>query len=141
MAFMNKERKAERAPAIKAILKKYGMKGSIAVKNYSTLVVNLKSGKLDLLGVENKQREMYAKRDNRTFYPVDGYYNVNQYYDAANARKLGEEEIANFLDELTAAMYGADYYDNSDAMTDYFDTSHYISINVGKWNKPYELTA
>jgi hypothetical protein len=38
-------------------------------------------------------------------------------------------------------MYGKDYYDRSDAMTDYFDTAYYTNINLGKWDKPYELTA
>jgi hypothetical protein len=32
-------------------------------------------------------------------------------------------------------------HDRSDSMTDYFDVGWYISINVGKWNKPYEMTA
>ena len=26
-----------------------------------------------------------------------------------------------------------------DAMTDYFDTAYYYGINVGQWDKPYEL--
>ena len=36
---------------------------------------------------------------------------------------------------------GRAYYDNSDAMIDYFDTAFYVHINVGKWNKPYVLKA
>ena len=32
---------------------------------------------------------------------------------------------------------GKGWYDKSDAMTDYFDTAYYISMNVGEWNKPY----
>ena len=39
-------------------------------------------------------------------------------------------EITKLFDELTAAMYGKDYFDHSDIMTDYFHTSHYISIDV-----------
>lgn len=48
MAYMNQERKAQLAPAIKAHCAKYGMKASIAVRTHSTLVVNIKSGPLDL---------------------------------------------------------------------------------------------
>ena len=33
---------------------------------------------------------------------------------------------------------GRAWYDNSDAMTDYFDTAYYTHVSVGKWNKPYE---
>ena len=43
MAYMNQNLKAELAPGIKAVLKKYGMKGSIAVRHNMTLVVNIKS--------------------------------------------------------------------------------------------------
>ena len=37
-------------------------------------------------------------------------------------------------------MKGKNYYNNDNAMIDYFDRSHYTDINVGKWNKPYKLT-
>jgi hypothetical protein len=34
-------------------------------------------------------------------------------------------------------MKGTKYYNNDDAMVDYFDRSHYTDINIGAWNKPY----
>ena len=43
------------------------------------------------------------------------------------------------LKEIKKACLAADYYDNSDAMTDYFDTAYYYDINVGQWDKPYVL--
>ena len=49
MAYISQEDKKELAPAIKAVLKKYNMKGSISIRNYSTLVVNLKEGSLNLV--------------------------------------------------------------------------------------------
>ena len=30
-------------------------------------------------------------------------------------------------------------WDNSDLMTDYFDVNFYLSVEVGKWDKPYAL--
>jgi len=118
MAFMNQERKAERAPVIKAILKKYGQKGSLSVRNYSTLVLRLK----DVAGMFAS--EFASADDYRKKYGLDVnvYWFEKHFADNPKAVKM--------LKELTAAMYGADYYDNSDAMTDYFDTSHYININV-----------
>jgi hypothetical protein len=44
------------------------------------------------------------------------------------------------LKELKEALMAADYYDRSDAMTDYFDTAYYYDINIGKWNKPYVVS-
>jgi hypothetical protein len=31
-------------------------------------------------------------------------------------------------------------HDNSDPMTDYYDVGHYTKINIGKWDKAYQLT-
>ena len=122
MAYVSQDKKAALAPAIKAVLKKYGMKGTIAVQHHSTLVVNLKSGKLDLAKGEK-------------------YVQVNPYWADKWAEEAGEKKIARFYRELFSAMKGPEFFDESDSMTDYFHCSHYIDVNVGKWNKPYELTA
>ena len=51
---MNQEQKKQRAPQIKKVLKKYGLKGTIGVRNYSTLYVTIKEGALDFIGVAQK---------------------------------------------------------------------------------------
>lgn len=138
MAFMNKERKAELAPAIKRVLKKYGMKGSLRVENYSKLVLTMPSGKLDIVeAAKRKSVEVYGREEP---YEID-YYRVNEFHDAEGFRKIGENEIADFVEEMVEAMRGKDFFDESDAMTDYFHCSHYIDINVGKWDKPYTCVA
>ena len=38
--------------------------------------------------------------------------------------------IRDILTTLVSALYGKDYFDDSDMQTDYFNCSHYISINV-----------
>lgn len=115
MAYISQEDKKELAPAIKAVLKKYKMKGTISIRDHRTLVVTIKSGALPF-------EEDYAQ--------VNHYYIQNHY----------EGKCRKFLEELKDAMYGDKWYDNSDAQVDYFDTAYYISINLGKWNKPYERT-
>jgi len=142
MAYFSQEMKKIVTPAIKAVLKKYGMTGTIAVKHHMSLVVNIKSGKLDLLGAAQKHVDMVNEQRGMKYTgDVDNYLQVNQFYAAEWARKVGEEEIANFYEELVTAMKSAGWYDNSDAMTDYFDTAYYTDINVGKWDKGYELAA
>ena len=121
MAYMNQERKAVLAPAIKAVLKKYGMKGSIAVRHHSSLVVNVKSGAIDF----------------GEYSHGDGYIQVNTYW--IDSHYTGKAKA--FLNELLAAMKGTMYYDNSDAQIDYFDTAYYMDINIGNWNKPYMVNA
>jgi len=49
MAYVSQELKSKLAPKIKAICKKYGVKASLAVRNHSTLVLNVKSGKVDCI--------------------------------------------------------------------------------------------
>lgn len=112
MAHMNQERKAERAPAIKKILKKYGLKGSLSVRNYSTLALKIK----DTRGLFDGHMADHMRKWGLQINP----YHYSYF----------SSEIIKLLDELTAAMYGKDYFDHSDPMTDYFHTSHYISIDV-----------
>jgi hypothetical protein len=121
MAYMSQEHKKELSPSIKAILKKHNMKGSVAVRHHSTLVVNVQAGVIDF-------SDALANR---------GCINVNEYYIDEHYTGAARD----FLSELTAAMKGPNYFDDSDAMTDYFHTSHYINVNIGQWNKPYVCTA
>ena len=55
MAYISQTEKKELAPAIKKVLKAYGMKGTLSINHYSTLAVNLKGGSLDLLGAAQKK--------------------------------------------------------------------------------------
>ena len=119
MAYMNQSEKARLAPKIKAILKKYNMKGSLAVRNYSTLVLNLKSGPLDL--VTGRDADY-------------GYTQINQYWLESNYQG---KELA-FLREVKNAMNDGNH-DNSNAQIDYFDVGWYININAGQYDKPYAL--
>ena len=118
MAYVSKQDKAELAPAIKAVLNKYDMKGSISVRNHSTLVVKIKQGAIDFSDY---------------FTHGDGYCDVNEYWIDEHYQGIHRA----FLNELLVAMKGPKYFNNDDAMTDYFHRSHYTDINIGMWNKPY----
>lgn len=137
MAYMNQEMKKKLAPQIKKVLAKYGVKATLAVSNHSTLVVNIKSGKLDFIGQANRDNKKAAEWRGERFHEVKGNYQVNPYY----AKESGDKKIGKFFEELVAAMKGQVWYDNSDIMTDYFDTAYYLSINVGQYDKPYQHTA
>tara|TARA_S200000501_G_scaffold311965_1_gene302826 strand:- start:54 stop:407 length:354 start_codon:yes stop_codon:yes gene_type:complete len=116
---MSQEKKKELAPRIKGVLKKYGVKGSIAVRHHSTLVINLKSGVIN-------------------FKAQSEHYQVNPYHVESQWTGVAKE----FLLELLEAMKGegTGWFDKSDIMTDYFHTAWYNDINIGQWNKPYQLT-
>lgn len=128
MAYVSQEDKKEMAPAIKACLKKYCMKGSISVRHYSTLVVTVKSGKLDIIGnYMNKSRHAQERNEAPENIDVNLYW-LDDHYDG---------EVLEFLKEMSAALKGENYFDKSDVMTDYFHTSHYFDLKIGKWNKPF----
>jgi len=140
MAYISQKEKKELTPKIKEVLKKYGMKGTIAIGHHSTLVVNLKSGRLDLIGCARKH--ISQENISRGFAAVDdigGSHQINPYWCVTWAKEVGEYEIANFYEELILAMKGDKWYDRSDIQTDYFDTAYYIEINAGQWNKDYIL--
>ena len=136
MAYMSQERKQERAPAIKAVLKKYGVKGSLSVRNHSTLVLTIKSGSIDFIGNSNRVCGASHYQVARGFQPnTRGYADVNPYHYQDHFDGIALK----FLSEILPLMYGSDYFDHSDVQTDYFHCSHYVDVNIGKWDKPYIL--
>jgi hypothetical protein len=127
MAYVSQELKAKLAPKIKAICAKYGVKATLSVRNHMVLCLNIKSGKIDFINDFNQTC-------NPQFLAKD-YIQVNQFWYKDH---FGGEAY-HFLSEVIPAM-NAGNHDNSDIQTDYFDVGWYIDVNVGKWNKPYELT-
>jgi len=60
---------------------------------------------------------------------VNHYY-INDHYDG---------EVAEFLEKVNTIIKTAgDWWDKSDIMTDYFHTSFYYHIHVGKWDKKHK---
>jgi hypothetical protein len=118
MAYVSNETKLNISAALKPIFKSYGVKATIArSSNKSTLVVNISAGDIDF---------------------GSDYTQVNVYHIDKN--HTGKARL--FLNHvLNTIKNTGDWYDNSDAMTDYFNTAFYIDINVGRWDKPYKNTA
>lgn len=136
MAYVNQERKAQIQPAVKAILKKYNVKGRLGVDNHSTLVLNITEGEIDFIGNTNEVCGSDFYQVERGFTPRKDYVNVNVYH----FDKHFSGTALKFLNEVYAAMMVGNH-DNSDLMSDYFDVGWYVDINIGKWSKPYTLTA
>lgn len=114
MAYINQNKKATIAANLKPVLSKYGMKGSLSIRNHSTVVLTLTSGPIDFEGKG-----------------VNVYWVADHFDGIARA----------FLLEALAALKSAGWYDRSNAMADHFDTAYYVDIKVGRWDKPYMLAS
>lgn len=115
MAYIGQREKAVIAANLKPILKQYGMKGTLKINHHSSIRLTLQSGPVD-------------------FGKVNG--DVNVYWIHDHYEGVAKE----FLQAAYAALKSANWYDRSDAMTDYFDTAYYIYIRIGRWDKDYEYT-
>ncbi len=137
MAYMNQERKAKIAKALKPILAKYKVKGSLRVRNHSAIVLTVKSGPIDFIANCNKVCSEFSNRRGKEFRPItDQYCDVNPFWYQEHFDGVAKE----FLTEAFAALKSADWYDESDAMVDYFNTAYYYDLNIGRWDKPYVVT-
>ena len=115
MAYIGQDTKKQLAPAIKAVLKKFGVKGTIGIDNHRGLKVNLKEGVIDF-------GEVYDQVNT---------YHIEKFYGTGIAGQ--------FLNELVTAMKGTKWYNNTDAQIDYFDIAYYVYINIGQWDKEYKV--
>ena len=133
MAYVDQGKKARIAAALKKVVPA-GWKYSLAVRNHSTIVMNISQAPVDLLGQAQQFNDRRAEQRGDEPYQVGGYLQVNPYY-------VGET----FGDDhpLVAIKEALDLenFDKSDLMTDYFHVGHYVEINVGQWNKPFVCTA
>jgi hypothetical protein len=141
MAYMNQERKARIATKLKPILAKYGVKGSLSVRNHSSIVLTLKSGRIDFIEnfINTDANVMHGRKMDQS--QID-YLRKNQCMDV-NPYWFQEHftgDAKAFLSDALQALKSADWYDESDAQVDYFNTAYYVDINIGKWNKPYEVS-
>ena len=117
MAYVSQDLKKKIVSALKPVMEKYGMSATYSVSHYSTFCVKLKSGVIDFGKTEGQ---------------------VNVYWVDDNYSGVAREFLKEVLNTIKVT---GKWYDNSDAMNDYFDTAFYIDINIGKWNKPYQHIA
>lgn len=122
MAYMNQERKASIAEALKNVVP-VSWKYSLAVRNHSTIVMTVRSAPVDIIAAALTGGE--GKRAN--------HITINPYWVASHFR---DGEVRNDLVAILAALNGGNH-DRSDITTDYFDVGWYVHLQIGTWNKPF----
>jgi len=142
MAFMNQTIKSELLPGIKAVLRKYGLKGTVSVGNHTALSVTIREGKLDFIGdaisvLRSPQNaNIPFLSDSIASLLKEQSLDVNTYHIRSNHSGICQKALL----ELHQAMNDGNW-DKSDPQTDYFNVGWYTYINIGKWRKPYRCTA
>ena len=146
MAFMDQKRKALLASGIKAVLRKYGLKGSLRVGNHTSLSLTLTEGSLDFIGngvaVLHRVADTYP-HDTKGKWMREAAANmlksqsmdVNPYHAKDEFTGVCQKAILELIEAMNVGNY-----DESDPQTDYFSVGWYIHVNVGRWNKPYRFT-
>ena len=112
-----------------ALKEEFGPKLKFGVKrqHYSSVSIIIKKGNVDfsniMRGAPHRPR------------PINQYH-LEQYGPHATLF----DKIVNVIKKAPGnAEGGHEWYDNSDAMTDYFDTGFYFNLEVGTWDNPYEF--
>ena len=117
MAYISQKRKAEIAPVVREICKRYGIKASLAISNHRTLVLNISQGDIDFVDNYNKTVRELNRHIAKVMEPHTlGYLNVNPYH----FQKHFSGRALDFLKQVYAAMMQGNH-DNSDIQSDYFD--------------------
>ena len=110
-----------------ALKNEFGKKLKFGVRKSSgghSVGVTIKSGTVDFSDIMR----------NNTYDQVQ----VNQYHlQNYGVHKSLFEKIV----EIIKTAPSNKWYDNSDAMIDYFDVAFYFDLNVGDWNNPYKKVA
>jgi hypothetical protein len=69
------------------------------------------------------------------------YAQVNQYWIKDHFKDSSERQAIEMINEIMhnapGRAGGKVYFDESDAMTDYFHTAFYTHLSIGKWDKEY----
>ena len=124
--------KAKIAAKAKPILQKYGFKGTLSAPR-GTLTLKLSAGKLDMLNNHNKT--IQAKSwSNPLWEPAKNNITVSRHHWSESF----SGEALDFMNEIWPVLMEGNW-DNSDSQSDYFDVGWYCYINIGSWDKPYEV--
>ena len=130
--------------AIRAELKQAFPGWKFAVRKGSgslSVDVSILQGTVDFIedycakGVD--EREAGYARKNRNI-QINQYW-IKDHWGHAPKACAALVKINEIMHNAAGRAGGKKFYDNSDAMTDYFDTAFYTHLSIGQWNKPYTV--
>lgn len=130
MAYINQEKKKDILKNLKPIIKKYDLGGSLSINHHSTLVLTISSGSIDFISNYNQ----LAINEGGRRIEKDLYLSVNTYHYKSHFSGIALEALTEIMEVLNEGNF-----DHSDSQSDYFHVGWYVDINIGRWNKSYQL--
>jgi len=124
---------AEDVKAIRKELKSAFPKIKFSVRKESHLSVSVKVMQGPFEFRDQFEKSFQGKR----------YVQVNNFYIKDHFHNAKEREFMLKVDEIMhnapGRAGGQRYFDESDAMTDYFHTAFYTHLSIGDWDKEYQV--
>ena len=108
------------------------LKFSVRKDHHSSVNVSIVKGDVDFA-------DIFRKANNSVDYAQISPYRLCNTELYGDKKELFEKIVSIIKTAPAKAVDGRPWYNNSDPQTDYFDTAYYISLSVGRWNKPYDL--
>ena len=135
MAYISTEEVAAIRKELKKELPEY--KFSVTKHHHSSVTVAFMKGPAF---AEFQSRDRYTGEFKDDV--IEGHEQLNHYwamdfYGEKNGALI--KKVEKIIKTAPVKAGGREWYDKSDAMTDYFDTAFYMNIHVGKWDKHYEV--
>lgn len=120
MAYMSQEKKQAIAKELKKVIPA-GWKYTLKVENHTLIRLTFRAGPVDLMAKLTKQ--------------VSGYAQLNEFY---LERAFNDPEIVKVMVAAAKALNTGNF-DNSDIMSDYTHVGHYVAMQIGDFDKPYNV--
>lgn len=128
MAYMSQDKKAKISEALKKAIPS-DWKWSLAVRHQSTICLTIAGAPVDLV---TDYANHGMQEPSRSAAIAKGHVDVNPFY--------WKQHFSPALVEVFSPIFEAlnlDNHDRSDSMSDYYDVGHYVSVSLGRWNKPF----
>jgi len=110
---------------------------SLTQPHYGSFHLNLMSGPVEaLLPSEGWKDGGYAQLNHCSY--MDTSRSIEERCRSNGAQLTREAFTAIYM---ATQIVNAENWDESDSMTDYFHCNYYLSVSVGKWDKPYQVVS
>lgn len=147
MAYVDQAKKAKIAAALKNVVPK-DWKYTLRIRHHSEIIMTIRKSPIDFIAIAASR--LRQDIENKGLDLTDPY--LKQYLSDLEEKKVNfltyniyylENHFSGELLELMRNIVdclNTDNYDRSDSQIDYFDVGHYVTLQVGEFDKPYQCS-